>query len=149
MQHLEAPALDLPQQGAIDAGHHEPGPLRASVRLGQQRKRLLVQGLGAVRLEAHQGGEALAVAPRRLPVQQLLGLDVETLQLVQRQVDPTAPGVVANVANDVGQLHRKTQAVRIGDGAVVGPTEDVAGDLADDAGHQVAVLAKAREIEES
>jgi hypothetical protein len=39
-------------------------------------------------------------------LQDLVRLDVELLQFVaQRQVDAPAPGVVADVADDVGQLH--------------------------------------------
>ena len=61
VQDLEAAGLDLPQQSAVDVGHHQPGLLRLSVALGQQGDRLVVAPMRPVGLETHQRLEAVAV----------------------------------------------------------------------------------------
>ena len=61
MQHLELVVLDLAQQRAVDAGHHQAGLLGAAVGLGQQRQGLVVQPVGAFGLEAHECGKAFGV----------------------------------------------------------------------------------------
>src|SRR6185436_5180710 len=112
VQHLETVVFDLSQQRPVNVGHHQAGPLRLAIGLWQQRQRLVVGVLCALRLEAHQLRETLAVTPRRLALQDLGGLDAEALHLVHRQVDAAAPGVVADIADDVGQLQRAPQRVR-------------------------------------
>ena len=97
VQHLEAAGLDLAQQRAVDVGHHQAGLLRAAVGLGQQRQRFVVAAVRALGLEAHQGLEALLEIRRLLALQDLVRLDVEALQLRNREVDASAPRVVAHV----------------------------------------------------
>src|SRR4051794_7057357 len=51
VQNLEAVALDLVEQGAVDACHHQARLLAAPVGGRQQLQRLLVERAGAVGLE--------------------------------------------------------------------------------------------------
>src|SRR6201996_901551 len=149
VQHLEAAGLDLAQQAAIDVAHHQRGPLRVAILGRQQRERLVVEAMRALGLELHQRREAVAVAPGRVALEDLGGLDVELLQLGDRQVDAATARVVADVADDVGELHRETQAMRERHRLRLRAAHDVARDLADDAGHQVAILLQAGEVEEA
>ena len=64
-------------------------------------------------------------------------------QFVQRFRDAAAARVVADVPDDVGQLHRQAELVRIGHGLGRGAPKDAAGHLAHHAGHQVAVALQA------
>ena len=54
MQHLEAAGLHLAQQCAVDVGHHETGPLRGAVGVGQQGEGLVVGGVCALGLEVQE-----------------------------------------------------------------------------------------------
>ena len=105
----------------------------------QLRQRLVVEGMGALRLKAHQGLEAFAVTPRRFAAQDVVRLHVELLQLVHRQVDAATARVFAHVANDVGQLHRLAQAMRIGQSRRLAAAEDVARHLTHHTGHEMAI----------
>src|SRR4051812_42304748 len=91
VQHLEAAGLDLAQQAAIDVADHQRRLLARAVGLGQQREGLVVEAVGALGLEFHQGRETVAVAPGRLPAQDLVRLDVELLHLGDRQGGAAAP----------------------------------------------------------
>ncbi|MNV94901.1 hypothetical protein D3C71_1897410 [compost metagenome] len=57
MQHLEVLVFDLAQQGAVDAGHHQAGLLRAAVGVRQQGQGLVVQAVRALGLKPHQRRE--------------------------------------------------------------------------------------------
>ena len=149
VQHLEAAVLDLAQQRAVDVGHHQPGLLGLPVGGRQQGQGLVVQGMGTLGLGGHQRGEAIAVAPGGVALEQLVRLDVEALQLADRQVDATSPRVVADVADDVGQLHGQSEPVGVVGGLRLGLAEDRGGDLADHPRHQVAVTLQRRVVEEA
>ena len=123
-----------------------PGFCAAPVGVAEQRERLVVGAVRALGLELHQRREALAVA---CAFEDLGGLDVEPLQLVHRQVDAAAARVVADVANDVGELHRQAEAVRVVDRRRVRAAEDVGRDLADDAGDEIAVAREAGDSRDS
>src|SRR5688572_14151808 len=133
VQHAEAVDLDLAQQRAVDLRHRQARSLRAPVGRGQERDGLVVGAMRTLGLELHQRAETLAVAPGCLALEQLLRLDVEALELIHRQVDATATRVVTDVADDVGQLHRQAELVRVVERALVAAAEDVGRHLADDA----------------
>ena len=143
MQHLEVVVFDLAQQGAVDAGHHQPRLLRAAVRRGQQGQGLVVQAVRTLGLKAHEGGEALGIHT----VEDFVRLDVELLQLAHRQVDAPAPGVFAHVADDVGELQRLAQGVGVVGGLLLRLAEDARRHFAHDAGHEVAVALQVGVIE--
>ena len=143
MQHLEVFMLDLAQQRAVDAGHHQAGFLRAPVGGGQQRQRLIVKAVGALGLKTHERGEALGV----LALEDLVRLHVELLQFVHRQVNAAAQGVFAHVADDVGHLQGLAEAVCVvGCGRVL-LAEDARRHLAHLARHQVAIALQAGVVE--
>src|SRR5437763_3680075 len=112
VQDGEIVGLDLAQQAAIDVGHHQSGPLRGAIRVAEEAECLVVRAVRTLGLEAHQRREAVAVAA----LEDLGGLDVELLELAHRQVDPVPARIVADVADDVGELHRQAEAVRVLDG---------------------------------
>ena len=75
-------------------------------------------------------------------------LDVELLQFADRQVDASPARIVADVANDVGELQRKAETMRVVARCdAIGAAEDAGRYLADDAGHQVAVVREAGVVE--
>ena len=76
-----------------------------------------------------------------------MGLQVELLQLVDRQVNAIAHGVFAHVADDVGQLKRQPQLVRVGGGGRVGLAENARRHFADNARHQVAIALQRGKVE--
>ena len=76
---------------------------RGSIGIAQERERFVVRAVRALGLEAHQGREAVAV----LAVEDLGRLDLELLELVHGQVDAVPARVVADIADDVGELHRQ------------------------------------------
>src|SRR3954468_18249801 len=61
VQHLEAVALDLAQEGAVDAGHHQARLLAAPVLRREQREGFVVEAVRAIGLELHQRAEAVGV----------------------------------------------------------------------------------------
>src|SRR3546814_17304214 len=77
--------------------------------LGKHTHRFAVIVAGAIRFEAHKLDKAFGV----LPVHAVGGRHTELLKLVDRQVNASAPGVVANVADDVCQLTCNAEFFRI------------------------------------
>ena len=106
-------------------------------------ERFVVRRVGALGLELHQCDETIGVHA----VEDLVRLHVELLQFVHGQVDASAQGVLAHVAQDVGELQRQAELVGIGGGLRIGLAEDARRDFADHAGHQVAVARKAGKVE--
>jgi hypothetical protein len=84
---------------------------------------------------------------RILGVQDVGGRHVELLEFIHRDVDAAAPGVFADVADDVGELEGHAQVVRVFLRLAVLVAEDLGGEQADDAGDPVAVERQALEIE--
>ena len=78
-----------------------------------------------------------------------MGLDLKALQLVDGQVDAPAPGVVANVADDVGQLHGLAQVVGVLDRGRLGAAKDIGRHFAHHAGHQVAIALQCCEVQKT
>src|SRR5690606_30070326 len=72
---------------------------------------------------------------------------VELLQLVDRQVDAAAPRVVADVADDIGELKRQAQLGGIFERARVGVAEYPRGQFADHAGGVPTVVAQRRPVQ--
>ena len=70
-------------------------------------------------------------------------LDFEQLHLAHGQVDAPAPRVFADVADDVGELQRQTELVRVQGGRGLGLAKDVGRHFAHHAGHQMAVALQA------
>ena len=69
------------------------------------------------------------------------------MQFVNRQVNATAQGIFAHVADDVGHLESEPQLVGVGGGGFIGLTEDAGCDFAHHAGHQVAIALQARPVQ--
>ena len=143
MQHLEVFVLDLAQERAVNAGHHQPGLLCAPILGGQQRQGLVVQPVGAFGLEAHECRETLGI----LALEDFVRLHVELLQLVHRQVDAPAQGVLAHVADDVGHLQRLPEAVCVVGGRRFLLAEDARCHFTHHARHEVAVALQAGVVE--
>ena len=76
----------------------------------------------------------------------VFGGDAETLEFVGRQVDAAAARILADVANDVGELEGEAEIVGVLQGAPVFVAEDLGGEQADHAGHPVAVEVQRLEV---
>src|SRR5574343_1055106 len=100
MQHPEVLATDLVEHGAVDGSHDQPRPLALAVNRREVGKRLLVILFRALVLELHEGGEVVRVTA----IEDIGGRHVELFELIHRDVDATTPGVLADVADDVGEL---------------------------------------------
>jgi hypothetical protein len=96
--------------------------------------------MGTPGLEGHELFEAFGI----IAFQNLVGFDVELLQLVQRQVDAPAKCIFTDVTNDVGELQGLTQLVSVKACLGLRLAEDVGCHFADDAGNQMAVALQAR-----
>ncbi|KAG0778344.1 hypothetical protein G6F22_011289 [Rhizopus arrhizus] len=142
-QHLPVVAFDLVKQRVIDGGHHQPRPLRPAVGFGQVAHRFAVKLAGTVGLELHQGVEAVRI----LAIQDVRGLDLELLHVIDGDVDAAAAGVVADVPDDVGHLERQAQLFGVDQRLGIAVAEDAGGQLAHDAGGLPAVIAHARPIQ--
>src|SRR5690606_26217261 len=94
-------AFDAVQEAAVDAGHGGHAGPAAPVEQGQQAVALGEQGAGPAHLEVHQTGEvgALGRGRRGEP-----GRAAELGEVVGGQVGAAADGVLADVAQDVGEL---------------------------------------------
>ncbi len=143
VQHLELVPLDFPQQGPVDAGHHQAGFLCPPLFVREQGQGLVIEAMGAFGLEAHQRRETVGI----LPLQDFVGLDVELLQLRHGKVDAAHHRVFPDVPDDVRQLESEAQRMGVFHGAFVGRAEDARRHLADDAGHQVAIPREALEVQ--
>ena len=110
--------------------------------MGQQGQGLVVGLLGAVDLKAHERIKALGKVglAALAALDELVRLDVELLQVVDRQIDATTHGVFAHVANDVGELKGQPQLVRVGSGLGVGLPKNAGRHFAHHTSHQVAVV---------
>ena len=124
-------------------GHDQAGALGLLVFRRQLGEGLVVELAGAGGLEGHQLAEVVGV----LGVEDLPGRHVEALQLVDRQVDATAAGVLAHVADDVGELEGKAEVVGVFERLAVGVAEDLGRQQADHAGHPVAVEVEGLPVE--
>lgn len=135
--------FDFTQQGAVNAGHHQPGFLAALVGRGQQAKSLFIQFVCAGCLVTHQGLKARRV----LALQDVLGFDLKLLQLVDGQVNAPAHRVLAHVADDVGELESQAQGVGVGGGLVLALSKNACRHFAHHTGHQMAVALETRVVE--
>jgi len=105
---LEDPVIvagDFVEQRAIDRSHHQAGALRAAVFGREDLERLVVAAPGTLGLEAHQAHEALGV----IRVQNIRRRHSVFLQLVEGQIDAVFPRILADVADDVGELERESE----------------------------------------
>src|SRR5574343_186012 len=143
VQYLEVLVLDFGQQGAVDRRHDQAGALVLTIDRRQLGEGLLVITLGPLVLELHQGREIIRI----LAIQDIRRRDVELLQLLHRDVDAATPGILANVADDVGQLESHAQIVRVFLRLPILVAEDFGSEQADDAGHAVAIQRQALEVE--
>ena len=140
---MVAVTRDFVQQGAIDGGHHQAGALGAAVLLGQQGEGFVIDRLGALDLELHQCLEALAVAG----VEDVGGGDVELLQFVDGQVDAALAAILADIADDVGELEGQPQLFGKEQGTGLGMAEDAGREHPDHPGHVPAVALQAGIVE--
>ena len=98
---------------------------------------MIVKGFGAVVLTLHQRAEAVIV----VVIEDLLFGDAEVAEVFEGEVDATGvAGVLADVAQDVGELEgvAEMEGVFLGVGMAV--AEDFDADEADDGGDLVAVV---------
>src|SRR5581483_6622426 len=116
----------------------------------QRALRLGVKATSARSLELHQAAELVAVHA----AQDVVFRDAEAPEVLQGQINAAARGVLAHVADDVGELERDTQVLGVIASARIAVAEDFYADEADRRGHPVAVqaqllealVARAREI---
>src|ERR1700694_666802 len=105
IEDLIAVAANLLQQRAIDRGHDEARALAGAVFGSELRVGEVVVRERPFRLERHEPLERLAAAPR----ERVFGRETEPRELVLGQVDPVALRVLADVADDVGELERNPE----------------------------------------
>ncbi len=82
---------------------------------GQQIQSFLIQAVRTIRLELHQRYKAL----RRNTVKYFMRFHIELLQLGYRQVNASAQSIFAHITDDVRQLKRLAQRMRVGGGCWV------------------------------
>src|SRR6266513_2654090 len=86
--------------------------------------------------------------PGRFPsLQDIGGRHAETLHVVHGQVDPVLACVLADVADDVGELECDTEVFRILERARIAVAEDLSGEQADDARDVVAIMLQRSPVE--
>ena len=73
--------------------------------------------------------------------------DAEALQVLLREVDASAARILADVADDVGQLECDAQVARIAPGRRIGVTEDLGRHETHDTCDAVAIELECREVE--
>src|SRR5262252_3517769 len=135
-------AANLVEQRAIDRGHDQAGTLSASVLLREEGERAIVVLRGPLGLKSHESAERLSVTS----VENVSSGYTETRKLVHRQVDAIVACVLADVADDVGELQCGAQRLGIAQRLRVDVTEDPGGDQADDAGDVIAIMLELSEV---
>ena len=75
--------------------------------------------------------------------------DIKLLQLRHGQINSATLRVFAHVTDDVGQLKRQTQLVRVGGGLCLRLAKNAGGHFAHNARHQMAVALQACKIKVS
>jgi hypothetical protein len=73
-------------------------------------------------------------------------VESELREILRRQVHAVAPRVLADVADDVGELEGETEVLGVLQRRRIAEAEDGGRKLADDAGHQVAIAAQRLEV---
>src|SRR5215469_12257065 len=143
LEHAEAVALDLFEEPSINRGHDQSGPLRAPIDARERAKRAGVPRSGTCDLMRHQRGERGG----RAPVEDIAGRHAEPIKLILWQIDPPAPRVLTNVADDVGKLEGDAEIARVVACGRVGVAEDLHRKQSDHTGHMMAVTLERREVE--
>ena len=130
------------RQAVIDGDEHPERRARVGVDQGQERAAGFVIVFGtfgdAFEKAALFGGEVAAVAERG----EVFGADTKMREIFERQIDASALGVFADVAQDVGELEGDAGFFGEFFGARVGVAKDADADEADDGGNVVAVAAQ-------
>ena len=130
-------AGDLFQEGVVDRGHREEGGAGLALDARVQRGGFLVEAFGAGDLESHEVDEGLAAGAG----EDVLLTEAVGGEVFAGEVGAAGLGVLAEVAEDVGELERDAALDRQGLGlGAAGEAPDVDARDADDAGDAVAVL---------
>src|SRR5262245_79510 len=136
VEDVEAARLDACQQPLVDEPHGFRGRERTAILGREGPARAQVVGASPTALERHQRAHSWGVAAG----EELLLVAAEVPQILERQVDAAAGAVLAHVAQDVGELERDAEVVRIVHGGGMPAAEDLDAQEADGGGDQVAVL---------
>src|SRR5450631_1173573 len=142
VENAKSVALDLGEQRAIHGGHHQPRALGAPVTPGERRERLRIEGPRAFDLVRHQRQES----GRELAPEDVRIADAETPQFVLRQIDAAALRVLADVADDVGELERDAEFAGIRSRGGFFVTEYLRRQQSDNSGNAVAVALERGEV---
>src|SRR5574343_1269468 len=143
VQDLKILAPDLIEERAVNRCNDQPGALVLAVNSRQLGKGLLVVFFGPLILELHQRRKVVRI----LSVQDVGGRDIELLQLVHRDIDAATPGILADVADDVGELEGHAQIVGVFLRLAVLVAKDFGSKQADHTGDTVAIERQPLEIE--
>ena len=98
----EAARVEFVEQRAVDAAHGLGWPQDVAILGGEQACRGLIANPRALGVERQQQPDLLG----HLAVAQARGMHVHALEVFARQVDAAGLGVLADVAQHVGELHR-------------------------------------------
>jgi len=140
---MEAIAVDLVEQGAVNCGHHQTGALSAAILLGQQGERFVIATLGSFHLEPHEAHEVVAMAS----IDDVGGGYIELLQFIDRQVDTSFAAVLADVTDNIGQLKSQAELFCKLQGGLLGHSENAGRKNADYTGHMPAITLQTDEVE--
>src|SRR5260221_14787895 len=102
----------------------------------EERGTFFIAFPGAGGLEAQE----FADAKRGCGASEILGIDVVLREILVGQIDAAHGVIVANIANDVGQLKGQAELFREVQGALVAETENVSASQTDRAGNAIAVF---------
>ena len=149
-QHVIVRARDLLQQRAVDEAHRLRGQQRRAIFGGQRALRGLVKRSRAIGLELHQPLKARAVHA----VEDLLRAHAKSREIVERQIDSAPARILADIAQDIGQLEGDSKVVGVDARDGIAIAENLDTHQPDGRGHAIAVetqiveglIARAREV---
>src|SRR5206468_7299823 len=142
IEHTKTVAFDLGEQRAIHRGHHQARSLRAPITTGERCQRLRVTGSRALDLVRHE----LLERGRDLAPENIRVADAKPPQFILWQVDARALRVLADVADDVGELEGDAEVAGIGARGWVFVAEDLRRQQSDNAGDAMAIALERGEV---
>src|SRR6266849_3880183 len=142
IENVKTVALDLVEQRAIDRSHDQTGTLRPAIDRRQCGERLVVELASALHLKRHQRLEPRTVAM----LQQLGAGNPESLHFVLRQINAAATRVLADIANDVGELKGDSKIACVDARGDVGIAEDLRRHQSHHAGDTIAIALEQTEV---
>src|SRR5262249_10938091 len=111
--------FDTLQDAVVDAAHDLGGHETAGVDTRQLRRRATIEVAGTVAFETQQGRNRVGDDT----ASQIGLVHTEPTQIFHRQVDATATEIDADVSNDVRQLERHAETLRVGLRALIAVAE--------------------------